>query len=193
MAYAWSQKGISYFVSTCGSTARSDKTYRSHFENEFGDVDFKDLPRPKLADFLYEFLPLIDEHNRMRQDRLALEKCWPTKNCWFRLIITLLGMCVVDLQRVYRNKDPQYTDWDILKFADYIAGDLKPVEVRQSSAIILNHKRCLKRIRGKDGNMCSPLTKSQRDKGMEMGNNVVSNCFMCKKYEPDGKYKKTTW
>ena len=91
MAYTWSQKGISFFLSTCGSTAKSRNSYRSHFENEYSQVDFKELPRPKLAEFLFEYLPLIDEHNRMRQDRLALEKCWPTKNCWFRLIVTLVG------------------------------------------------------------------------------------------------------
>ena len=63
MAYAWSQKGISFFVSTCGSTAKSCKTYRSHFENEYGQVDYKDLPRPKLAEHLYEAAPLIDENS----------------------------------------------------------------------------------------------------------------------------------
>lgn len=110
MAYAWSQMRISYFALTYGSTAKSSNPYRSHFENDYGKVDYKELPRPKLAEFLYEYLPLIDEHNRSRQDRLALEVTWPTKCCWFRLIQTVTGMCVVDLFRLYRNKDQSYLE-----------------------------------------------------------------------------------
>ena len=173
MAYAWSQKGVSFFLSTCGSTTKSDKTYRSHFENEYGQVDFKELPRPKLAEFIYEvshltlsknegvicfdsylshpilsytsdcpidccvqYLPLIDEHNRQRQDRLALEKCWPTKSCWFRLICMLVGMLLVDLHHLYQNKDTSYLEWDILKFADHVSVWLKPRSDRPSDGVV---------------------------------------------------------
>ena len=192
MAYAWSQKGISFFLSTCGSTAKSRNSYRSHFENEYGQVDFKELPRPKLAEFLFEYLPLIDEHNRMRQDRLALEKCWPTKNCWFRLIVTLVGMSVVDLQRVYRNKDSKYLEWDVFKFADYISADLK-VNIRKVDERTEDPYQKLVRMKNKDGEFNVPLTKSQRERGLDKGNVVTANCFMCKKYEAVGKYIKTSW
>jgi hypothetical protein len=37
-------------------------------------VQEKELPRPTVAHMLYEFLPLIDEHNKSRQNALALEK-----------------------------------------------------------------------------------------------------------------------
>jgi hypothetical protein len=63
MAYAWIQKGISYFLSTCGSTEGSSVLYRSAFEDEFGNVGYKFLPRPQIAHFTFEYLPLIDEHN----------------------------------------------------------------------------------------------------------------------------------
>jgi len=140
LAYAWSQKSISFFISTCGSTARSANAYRSHFENEFGQVDYKDLPRPKLAEFLYEILPLIDEHNKIRQHRLALEKCWQTKNCLFRLIVTICGQSLVDMQRLYRNVDSFYAEWDIIKFSDYVSADLKPRrEARVNVHNINNH------------------------------------------------------
>jgi len=93
MAYAWSQRGITYMVSSCGTTVRHEKTYKSKFEDEFGNVSEKELPRPAVAHFLYEFLPLIDEHNKARQNFLALEKTWLTKDPWVRLMSTLLGMC----------------------------------------------------------------------------------------------------
>jgi hypothetical protein len=92
MAYAWSQKVISYL---------SPVLYRSAFEDEFGSVDYKFLPCPQIAHFSFEYLPLIDDHNNQRQAVLVLERKWPTQCCWTRLIVTLIGMCVVDMQRLY--------------------------------------------------------------------------------------------
>jgi predicted negative regulator of RcsB-dependent stress response len=45
---------------------------------------------------------LIDEHNKQRQNLLGLEKRWLTKNPWYRLVTTMLGMAVVDTHRYYR-------------------------------------------------------------------------------------------
>jgi hypothetical protein len=59
----------------------------------------KELPHPTVAHMLYGFLPLIDENNKARQNSLALEMHWLTKNCWTRILTTFLGMSVVDLQR----------------------------------------------------------------------------------------------
>jgi hypothetical protein len=74
IVYAWSHRGMSYFLYTCGSTAPSSIMYQSNFEDEFGNVDFKILPRPQVCQFLYEYLPLIDENNKQRQSVLRLEK-----------------------------------------------------------------------------------------------------------------------
>jgi hypothetical protein len=104
MAYAWSQKGISYFVSTCGTTVRHSTDYQSKFPDGFGNTDARSYPRPSIAHMVYEFLPLIDEHNKARQNLLALELKWLTKCCWFRLRTTFIGMAVVDVQRWDRNR-----------------------------------------------------------------------------------------
>lgn len=139
MVYAWSQKGLAYMVSSCGTTVQHDTPYRSKFDDGFGNTDFRELPRPAIAHFLYEFLPLIDEHNKTRQNALALEKCWLIKDCWFRVATTLTGMAVVDLQRWDRNmrhKDDKLpvsvrfdnnkyeTSHDIKMIANYIARGL---------------------------------------------------------------------
>ena len=63
MAYAWSRNGVSYFLSTCGKTSRSATMYKTHFEDDFGNVQTRDINRPEIAHFLYDYLPLIDEHN----------------------------------------------------------------------------------------------------------------------------------
>ena len=77
--YTWSQKGVSYFISTCGNNCLLERIYKSKFENEFGSVTFKEISRPEIAEFLYEYIPLIDGHNKFRKGILNMDKCWPTK------------------------------------------------------------------------------------------------------------------
>ncbi len=116
IAYAWSQTSIAYFVSTCGSTSPAAQSYETHFEDEFGVVTTKKIARPHLLEWVYDYLPLIDKHNKQRQSILALEKKWPTKNCWFHLLTTLVGMSVVDLFWIYLNHDrAHYKDMTILQ------------------------------------------------------------------------------
>jgi hypothetical protein len=81
IACAWSQRGVSYFLSACGSTHQSTVLYQSNFEDEFGNIDFKFIPRPHIAHFLYLYLPLIDEHNTHIHSVLNLERKRPTKCC----------------------------------------------------------------------------------------------------------------
>ena len=117
-----SKKGTSFFITTCGITAPSKNLYRSNFEDEYGGVTFKDIQRPEIAEFLYQYLPLIDEHNKQRQKLLNLERCWPTKCCWSRLHITLLGMAVTDLYHLYHYYDInhcyEYNDEDLEDMED---------------------------------------------------------------------------
>ena len=61
---------------------------------------------------------LIDEHNKARQNILALELKWPTKCCWFRLITTFIGMAVVDVQQWDRNKRRSLPSSSILRNED---------------------------------------------------------------------------
>jgi hypothetical protein len=41
--------------------------HTSYFEDDFGNVGSKEVSWPKLAHLLYDYLPLIDEHNKLRQ------------------------------------------------------------------------------------------------------------------------------
>ena len=132
VAYAWSQRGITYILSTCGSTEPSDELYTSYFEDEYRNVSSKQILRPKLAHFLYEYLPLVDEHNKQRQNLLGLERKWPTRNCWFRLITTLVGMCIVDLHHLYCSKHQTiFTDLYMLQFSDLLCKNLNEHGIRQ--------------------------------------------------------------
>lgn len=109
IAFAWSKKGVSYFISTCGSTEPSPILYESKYEDEWGVPATRLIQRPKIAHFLFDYLPLIDEHNKQRQSLLALEKRWLTKDCWFRLGTTMIGMSIVDFHRWYHHKGTKMT------------------------------------------------------------------------------------
>jgi hypothetical protein len=83
-------------------------------EDEYGNVSSKQILRPKIAHFLYEYLPLIDEHNK------------------HHLITTLAGMCVVDLHYLYHSKYQNiFADLDIPQFSDLLCKNLKERSIRQ--------------------------------------------------------------
>ena len=143
MVYAWSQKGLSFILSTCGSTQAHSVKYVSKFEDKYGETSCKLLDRPAIEQFLYEYLPLMDEHNKQRQSLLGLERCWLTKDCWFHLLTTLVGMCVVNMnwwernithkgRRAYEidNEDCAQELVQVKKFADLISGYLNSIEER---------------------------------------------------------------
>lgn len=103
LAYAFSNTDVTYMVSSSETTIAHTTMYKSNFTDEYGNTTFKEILRPSVAHFLYELLPLIDNHNKDRQSLLALEDCWPTKSAWFRLVTTLVGMTVTNLHRWDRN------------------------------------------------------------------------------------------
>ena len=203
MAYAWSNKGISYFVSSCGTTIRHERNYMSKFEDEMGCVQAKELARPQVAHMLYEFLPLIDEHNKARQSCLALEECWLTKNCWMRLMTTFTGMAVVDLQRWdrhMRSKSEDATmqgmdgDFPIIKMASLIGRPLRtgalkyrdaPQPSSRSNLDEDGREKPIVRIRGSDGSLNYPRKEGKPVRVR------TQRCWICRRYDPD--YKNTQW
>lgn len=189
IAYAWSQKGVSYFISTCGSTEPSPIKYESKFEDEWGNTGFRELDRPQIVHFLYEYLPLIDEHNKQRQSILALEKRWLTKDPWFRLLCTVVGMSVVDMHRCFRYNSikvqgKQQDDIDLVriqKFTDLICGRLKKWQYKLHHRAVTDSEPCLERVLGSyTGLKNRGTTNNQAKKGRKVGNPAVLTCFICR-------------
>ena len=217
LAYAWSQRGVSYMVSTCGSTAPHQDKYLSHFEDDFGNVTAKEINRPCVSNFLYEYLPLIDEHNKQRQNLLNLERNWATKDCWFRLLTTMVGMSVVDMHRWYRNlmskrnipcvqeqcQDEVNYEIMVRKFSDMICANLQDTSRRQLAIRRGRHTSSasdgimrLERIRGKDGYITRMPTEKQISKGRSVGTANNGNCYICRKYlgeRGEVVYRQTTF
>jgi hypothetical protein len=201
-AYGWSQRGVSYFISTCGSTKPCPKKYISHFEDDWGNPGSKEIDRPQLAHFLNEYLPLIDEHNKQRQSILALKKCWPTKDPWFRLLCTITGMAVVDFYQCFRyemimiqGRDQETVDEvGIYKFTDLICGHLKQWKYKQHHNRVENVNEAVARITRKDSKaITKPLSLKMIDQGRTIGNPVTLTCYICRRYlDKDGKQIRQT-
>jgi hypothetical protein len=51
---------------------------------------------PEVVSTFFKTSNAIDTHNQLRQDLLQLEKKWLTKNPFFRLSTTLVGISVTD-------------------------------------------------------------------------------------------------
>ena len=143
-------------------------------------------------DWVYDFLPLIDEHNKQRQNILGLEMKWPTKCCWFRLLVTLVGMSVVDLYRIYLNHDKEtYEKMTILDFSEEMCLNLRERMERsvtfrmlsQDAARIGDAEMRLERLIDVDGNITREpsLTMQTKHKWIS-GSAITSNCFICHKY-----------
>jgi hypothetical protein len=189
MIYAWSQQRTTMVVSTCGKTIRHQIDYHSKFVDAFDNTTYKELPRPAVLHQTFHFLPLIDEANKERQSTLALEKKWLTKNCWTRVITSLVGESVVDMMRWDRHKRAglpiifrnDLRDFDISEMADMIAkpvatGGLGAVDHRKgrrSEAELRNEIGPLVRIRGSDNSIVHPQGRTARQ----------MRCFMCRRYK----------
>jgi hypothetical protein len=101
IAYACTQRGVSYFLSTFSITHQLTILYQSNFEGEFGNVNFKLIPRPHIAHFPSLYLLLIDDHSKQGQFVLNLEHKWPKKCCWFCLPTELAGQSSFDFHHLY--------------------------------------------------------------------------------------------
>ena len=90
-------------------------------------MDTKMCPRPDIINALFKDAPVIDAHNKLRQFSLAIEKQWPTKCCWQKLLLRCLGMSVVNMQRLYSCVCPGVAgkDLTVCDMAGAICLDLK--------------------------------------------------------------------
>merc|ERR1712232_1210055 len=66
-------------------------------------------------------------HNQARQAIVKLEKHWVTQNCWFRIVLTIIGMTVTDCWKAFRDGISKTThdhNISVIDFADRLCGDL---------------------------------------------------------------------
>ena len=144
-----------------------------------------------------------------RQGILSLEDCWPTKNPWFRLITTLIGMSVVDLHRWDRNKRSGGSafDWmssdderpqflQVRSMSNLVGRGLRKPEMRyysqnnprqpiQQRACLGGQPQVLTRITNASGETARPSNGKNNGKGYVMA------CFICRQYQQ--RQTNTNW
>jgi hypothetical protein len=110
-----------------GST-KPGVAYQAHYNDPFGNQCTRDVLRPQVISDYFECSKAIDIANRVRQSELALEKLWLTKNCWFRLDTTFLGIVATDCYHALRFALPSSHPWkniDMRLLAGLLAKDLR--------------------------------------------------------------------
>jgi hypothetical protein len=95
--YRYSRKTILFYVMTenAGSTELGTP-YSMKYTDPHGNLCERKVDRPDFISRFFEDSNCIDTHNHVRQFELGLEKKWSTKNPYFRLCTTLVGMAVAD-------------------------------------------------------------------------------------------------
>jgi predicted MarR family transcription regulator len=122
---------------------------------------------------------------------LGLERKWPTQCCWTRLIVTLTGMCVVDMHRLYRSEKPKRNrvlcgevleeDVTVIRFSDLLCGQLlkrdRPTANPSIRQQLTGEDGTLERIKI-DGEKTRPLTHGKAKIGKTAGQTIQQTCFI---------------
>ncbi len=96
------------------------------FTDSYGNIVTRYMDLPEVISNFFQSSNTIDTHNQLRQDLLQLEKKWLTKNAYFRLATTLIGINVTYaylLANYHRiiNTSANGSDEKKLRFRDLLA------------------------------------------------------------------------
>ena len=110
MAFIWMDRDRRCFVSTCSNLRDADPIIRTRWRQVSPVEDNEDpvpvtlsIPVPNCAQLYYDNCGKIDQHNRIRQAGLCIEKKAGTKDWSKRVNLSVFSMCVVDSFLAYRG------------------------------------------------------------------------------------------
>ena len=87
---------LSFVITTNAGSTLKGTPYEMKFTDSHGNVHVRLVDRPSVISQFFESSNCVDKHNQARQYELALEKKWDTRDPYFRLATTLVGINVVD-------------------------------------------------------------------------------------------------
>lgn len=127
VGYKYNKKKVLCFVLTRGAgSTKAGVPYKAKFNDAFGNVVSRDVPRPKVLNLYFDNSNCVDMHNQSRQHFLALEECWVTTDGYFRQWTTFTGITITDLWRL-KLREQECKDDDnkrIVEFADEVVWSL---------------------------------------------------------------------
>jgi hypothetical protein len=109
-AIGWADQTLKLVVSAHTSTTVKGpdiKKERNRILEDNNGIPYKNekyhklIPAPQIMSDLFNALNIIDIGDQNRQGTLALEDALKTHEWWFRLFITILGICIVDAYYIY--------------------------------------------------------------------------------------------
>ena len=104
MGYRYNSKVTLHFVMTknAGST-RKGSPYEMKFTDSHGNVHVRLVDRPSVISQFFQDSNVVDSHNQARQHELGLEKKWETRDPYFRLTTTMIGINTTDAWNISRH------------------------------------------------------------------------------------------
>ena len=88
--YKYSYRKVLVFIATEGDgSAEPGDPYLSHFPDIYSNVSIRPIVRPHLLGRYFNEFNSIENHNRMRQYDIALDKYWVTQSGYFRVATTV--------------------------------------------------------------------------------------------------------
>ena len=118
----------------------------------------------------------------MRQNHLAIEHAWPTKDCWVKLLLACEGMSVVNQQRLNSCAHPglERKDMRAKEFAATTSFGLKERDGAMPVEPVAGELP-LKRVADAMGNTAKQVTPKQKEAKRHKGGSRQRTCFMCRK------------
>ena len=101
IGYQYNSKVTLCFVITknVGSTKKG-KPYEIKFTNSHRNVHVRLVDHPAIILEFFEVSNTVDKHNHARQYELALEKKWETRDPFFQLTSTIIGVTYINIWKL---------------------------------------------------------------------------------------------
>ena len=99
--------------------------YIAKWPGEFCNLKSREVVRPDCVGKHFSRSNIIDVINQLRQDELRLEQLWKTKDPWFRIDTTVVGVCVIDAYMAARYQAPSSANIDKMTVQDYAMHTVK--------------------------------------------------------------------
>ena len=154
MGYRHNSKVTLCFVMTKNAgSARKGSPYEMKFTDSHGNVHVRLVDRPSAMSEFFEDSNLVDKHNQSRQHELGLEKKWETRDPYFRLTTTVIGMNAIDAWNLSRyhtlhaklqQKHNAEQSVSVLTFAGILTKQLLIKAMNEQPALANNIPKTLK-------------------------------------------------
>ena len=128
IGYKYSQRKVLCFLCTKGAgSTLPGEPYVAKWKDSRGNMMAKHVARPKVISKYFAHSNKVDVHNQSRQSDLALEEHWVTRDGFFRINTSLVGITVVDAWRAYRHHmhpNHRHKDIPLMEFVSVLTKDL---------------------------------------------------------------------